>query len=56
MSEFVESVDVEIKVNGKSYQRSIEPRMLLVEFLREELGLTGRLVFRRWVLARHAHP
>ena len=41
MSEFVESVDVEIKVNGKSYQRSIEPRMLLVEFLREELGLTG---------------
>jgi carbon-monoxide dehydrogenase small subunit len=41
MSEFVKSVNVEVKVNGKSYQRTIEPRMLLVEFLREELGLTG---------------
>ena len=39
--EFVEAVDIEITVNGKSYQRSVELRMLLVEFLREELGLTG---------------
>ncbi|MCZ6829001.1 MAG: (2Fe-2S)-binding protein [Gammaproteobacteria bacterium] len=39
--EFVEAVDIEITVNGKSYQRSVEPRMLLVEFLREELRLTG---------------
>ncbi|MCB1680038.1 MAG: (2Fe-2S)-binding protein [Halioglobus sp.] len=41
MSEFVEAVDIEVTVNGKTYQRSVEPRLLLVEFLREELGLTG---------------
>jgi carbon-monoxide dehydrogenase small subunit len=34
-------IPVTIKVNGKSYARSIEPRMLLVEFIREELDLTG---------------
>lgn len=32
---------VSIKVNGTLYERDIEPRMLLVHFLREELGLTG---------------
>ncbi|MCB1675235.1 MAG: (2Fe-2S)-binding protein [Halioglobus sp.] len=41
MSEFVEAVDIEVTVNGKTFQRSVEPRLLLVEFLREELGLTG---------------
>ena len=35
------TVAVEIKVNGKNYAREIEPRMLLVEFLREECDLTG---------------
>ncbi len=35
---------VTITVNGISYQRDIEPRMLLVQFLREELGLTGTKV------------
>jgi aerobic carbon-monoxide dehydrogenase small subunit len=34
-------VAVQIKVNGKRYCREIEPRMLLVEFLREECDLTG---------------
>lgn len=34
-------VVVDITVNGNSYQREIEPRLLLVEFIREELGLTG---------------
>lgn len=34
-------VTVEVTVNGNSYARNIEPRMLLVEFIREELGLTG---------------
>lgn len=28
-------------VNGRSVERLVEPRMLLVHFLREELGLTG---------------
>ena len=32
---------VSIKVNGTVYERDILPRMLLVHFLREELGLTG---------------
>jgi carbon-monoxide dehydrogenase small subunit len=32
---------VSIKVNGTVYERDVEPRMLLVHFLREELGLTG---------------
>ena len=32
---------VNITVNGKTYERDVEPRMLLVHFLRDELGLTG---------------
>ena len=34
-------VVVDITVNGASYQREIEPRLLLVEFLRDQIGLTG---------------
>ena len=36
-----EKIAVEMRVNGKSYASEIEPRMLLVEFLREECDLTG---------------
>ena len=36
-----QKVVVDMTVNGASYQREIEPRMLLVEFIREELALTG---------------
>jgi carbon-monoxide dehydrogenase small subunit len=32
---------VKIRVNGITYEREVEPRMLLVHFLRDELGLTG---------------
>jgi carbon-monoxide dehydrogenase small subunit len=32
---------VEFTVNGKRIEREVEPRTLLVHFLREELGLTG---------------
>jgi carbon-monoxide dehydrogenase small subunit len=32
---------VSINCNGKQYERFIEPRMLLSDFLRHELGLTG---------------
>ncbi|MBI4456042.1 MAG: (2Fe-2S)-binding protein [Acidobacteria bacterium] len=32
---------VVIKINGKDCEREVEPRMLLVDFLRDELGLTG---------------
>ena len=32
---------VNITVNGKAYERDVEPRTLLVHFLRDDLGLTG---------------
>ena len=32
---------VSIEVNGTKVERDVEPRLLLVHFLREELGLTG---------------
>lgn len=36
-----EKLPVKITVNGKTYERQVEPRMLLSDFLRHELGLTG---------------
>ena len=30
---------IQVKVNGKAYLREVEPRLLLVEFLREDLEL-----------------
>jgi aerobic carbon-monoxide dehydrogenase small subunit len=32
---------VSVRVNGREYERDVEPRLLLVHFLRDELGLTG---------------
>ncbi len=32
---------VEVKVNGTSQRKEVEPRLLLVDFLRDSLGLTG---------------
>jgi len=37
----VEKVLVRIRVNGEPREAIVEPRTLLVEFLREELSLTG---------------
>ena len=34
-------MQVQITVNGKLQERVVEPRLLLVHFLRDELGLTG---------------
>jgi aerobic carbon-monoxide dehydrogenase small subunit len=34
-------VNVSVTVNGKRYEKSVEPRMLLSDFLRHDLGLTG---------------
>lgn len=34
-------MNVTLQVNGKSYTRDVEPRTLLVHFLREDLALTG---------------
>ena len=36
-----ELTTITVTVNGTLYQRTIEPRMLLSDFLRHELGLTG---------------
>ena len=36
-----EVVAITVNVNGTEYQRDVEPRMLLSDFLRHELGLTG---------------
>lgn len=35
------SVSVTMNVNGREYKRDVEPRLLLSDFLRHELGLTG---------------
>ena len=35
---------IEISVNGESHSAEVEPRQLLVYFLREQLGLTGTVV------------
>ena len=32
---------VSVTVNGRRYERQVEPRLLLSDFLRHELGLTG---------------
>ena len=32
---------ISVTVNGQSHTRDVEPRMLLVDFIRESLGLTG---------------
>ena len=34
-------MQVTMTVNGTEYTREVEPRMLLVHFVREELGLRG---------------
>jgi aerobic-type carbon monoxide dehydrogenase small subunit (CoxS/CutS family) len=34
-------IDIHLTVNGKACEGRCEPRMLLVDFLRDDLGLTG---------------
>jgi len=41
MPDATQRVRVEVKVNGQVHLREVEPRLLLVEFLREQLDLTG---------------
>jgi aerobic-type carbon monoxide dehydrogenase small subunit (CoxS/CutS family) len=41
MPEGFDRVPIEVRVNGTRYERTVEPRMLLVDFIREELDLTG---------------
>ena len=41
MPEDIQRIPITVRVNGKSYSRTVEPRMLLVDLIREELDLTG---------------
>ena len=34
-------VEVNVTVNGRAFRRQIEPRLLLSDFIRHEIGLTG---------------
>ncbi len=34
-------IPIQLEVNGQTVQREVEPRLLLVHFLRDVLGLTG---------------
>jgi xanthine dehydrogenase YagT iron-sulfur-binding subunit len=34
-------MDIMIKINGRTYELDVEPRVTLVDALRDELGLTG---------------
>jgi aerobic-type carbon monoxide dehydrogenase small subunit (CoxS/CutS family) len=36
-----ETCPISVTVNGTTYERSVEPRVHLADFLRHELGLTG---------------
>jgi aerobic carbon-monoxide dehydrogenase small subunit len=37
----IANVRVQLTVNGQAYQREVEPRLLLSDFIRHELGLSG---------------
>jgi aerobic carbon-monoxide dehydrogenase small subunit len=41
MPDHIENIPIQFSVNRKSYSRTVEPRKLLVELLREDLDLTG---------------
>src|ERR1700741_2735478 len=34
-------VSIDVSINGKRYQREVEPRLLLSDFVRQDLTLTG---------------
>ncbi|NIP13954.1 MAG: 4-hydroxybenzoyl-CoA reductase subunit gamma, partial [Pseudomonadales bacterium] len=34
-------ISISVTVNGTQYERTVEPRLLLSDFLRHDLGLTG---------------
>lgn len=41
MPDVIQKVSIQVSVNGKVHSREVEPRLLLVEFIRENLELTG---------------
>lgn len=41
MEATTQKIELSVTVNGTRYERAIEPRMLLSDFLRHEIELTG---------------
>lgn len=41
ITDYFEKVPLELEINGKAYSLSVEPRVTLLDLLREQLGLTG---------------
>jgi carbon-monoxide dehydrogenase small subunit len=41
MPETIENVPIKVKVNGRDFELAVEPRMLLVDMIRNQLSLTG---------------
>ncbi|MEM9158666.1 MAG: (2Fe-2S)-binding protein [Verrucomicrobiota bacterium] len=41
LEESVSKMQISLEVNGEQYSREVEPRLLLSDFLRHDLGLTG---------------
>ncbi len=37
----IEKIAIAFTINGRDHQAEVEPRMLLVDYIRQELGLTG---------------
>ena len=34
-------ISIKITINDKTYEKKIKPNLLLIDFLRDEIGLTG---------------
>jgi xanthine dehydrogenase YagT iron-sulfur-binding subunit len=41
ITDYFEKISLELEINGKAYSLSVEPRVTLLDLLREQLGLTG---------------
>jgi aerobic carbon-monoxide dehydrogenase small subunit len=41
MADTPDAVTISVTVNGRLFQRTVPPRLMLADFLRDELGLTG---------------
>lgn len=41
LAEYFEKIPLQLEINGKPYQLEVEPRVTLLDLLREQLGLTG---------------
>ena len=37
----MDTLQINVTVNGRAFQRRVEPRLLLSDFIRHEIGLTG---------------